>query len=202
MDSKKVATTGVYDDVYEKTTFYPLKEWGVTSKASMGYVGLVKADGDYVVTSREEFNTDNSITVEGDWTKEDVIIGVPYQFSVTLSPIYLRSINASTGVTKAVTNGRLQLRDVRVDFGDTGAFYVYVSTRDKTRHYTYTQTQKLLHNYELANTEQYVTGTLKCPVNSINTGCKIWIESYMPLPVNLLGLEWYGKFIPRSTNGG
>lgn len=196
LDTKKVATTGVYDADFETTTFNLKEEWNLDDLSDLSHVGLVAKNGDYFLLEV----TGDTVTVDGDYTQQDVILGVPYTFKAVFSPIYMRSVNPQ-GDTRAYTNGRMQIRELRLNYADTGAFDVFVRTRSATKNYSYRLTAKKIHQYLLGD-YTVATGEFRVPVQSINTGYTAWVQSDMPLPVNLIGCLWYGTFVARSTHRG
>lgn len=195
LDTKKIASTGVYDTDEQTTTFNLLDEWNLSDISDMEKVAIVGSDGAYVEVDKADITTDNKIIVQGDYASTSTVIGIPYTFRATLSTFYMTQTNAQTGTVKAVTNGRLQIREIRLAYADTGVFDVYVKSHNHT--YKYTLTPRLLHQYVLGDTE-FITGVLRVPVQSLNTNYTAWIESKYPFPVSLINLMWYGNFVART----
>lgn len=193
LDVKKVATTGTYDKITNKTYYNILQEWKLKNTTGINSVGLVTNEGTYTEVSAADFEN-NKVSILGDYSKKDVIIGIPYTFKVELSPLYMRTTSGD-GATKALTNGRLQVRDIRFNYAETGGFVVYVTTHSHT--YKYTMTSKLLGHTVLGNIE-FISGTFRVPIQSLNTAYTVWVESTFPLPVSLIGYLWYGTFIAKT----
>ena len=63
--------------------------------------------------------------------------------------------------------------------------------------YKYTMTSKLLGHTVLGNIE-FISGTFRVPIQSLNTAYTVWVESTFPLPVSLIGYLWYGNFIAKT----
>ena len=193
LDSKTVSTAGTYDEKTHLTTFDLLKTWNITDTNDIEAVGLVTPEGGYEEIQKADFKN-GTVSILGDYSGQDVVIGVPYEFKASLSPLYMRQATNDGGV-KAITNGRLQVRDVRFNYADTGGFKVYVKTHGHT--YTYTMTSKILGHSVLGEIA-FVSGTFRVPVQSLNTNYKMWVSSTLPLPVALIGYLWYGNFIAKT----
>ena len=132
--------------------------------------------------------------LEGDHRGESIVVGIPYEFRARLSPIYIRQED-SKGNTRAITNGRLQVRSVDMQYSDTGGFVANVKSRGHT--YTYTVTNRKIGTMVFGD-KALVAGTLRIPVQSENTACSITIVSDFPYPLALIGFLWKGSFVPRT----
>ncbi|MBS5519651.1 MAG: hypothetical protein KHX13_04880 [Acidaminococcus intestini] len=193
LDTKTYSNKGSYNEKTHKTTFNLLELWSLKDTKDIEAVGLVTPDGGYTEILKEDFE-DNMVSILGDYSGQDVVVGIPYEFRATLSPLYMRQASNDGGV-KALTNGRLQVRDIRINYADTGGFKVYVKTHGHT--YTYTMTSKILGHSVLGEIA-FKSGTFRVPVQSLNTSYKLWISSTLPLPLSLIGYLWYGNFIART----
>ena len=102
------------------------------------------------------------------------------------------------GVTRSITDGRLNLKYFWVNYNETGYFKITVNHHDKNT-YVYENTSRILDlaNNKL-NTLPFNTDKFKVPVQSLNTNCTITIESDAPNPVALIGAGWIGDYY-RST---
>ena len=196
LDSKIVVSSNNYDPTYNTTTFNIGR---IYQNGSIREYHCVLPNGKCVVIPKEkliktnEANTIN-IVLEGDHRGENVIVGIPYEFRARLSPIYIRQED-SRGNTRAVTNGRLQVRSVDMQYSDTGGFVAHVKSRGHT--YTYTVTNRKIGTMVFGD-KALVAGTLRIPVQSENTACTITIVSDFPYPLALIGFLWKGSFVPRT----
>lgn len=195
LDSKKIATTGVYDDIMQTTTFDLLKEWNLSNISDIDTVGLVSKDGSYVEIPHDDFKDNSLIVLDGDFTHQDVIIGVPYKFKIVFSTIYMKTTNAYTNTETSITNGRMQVRELRIRYSDTGGFIAYVKAHGHI--YKYEMTNKKISQFKLGEIK-LAEGTFRIPVQSLNTAYTAWIESDMPLPVSLIGYMWYANFVVKT----
>ena len=192
LDRKKLAVTASYDALEEKTTFDISKEYN-DSVLDITRVGLALPDGTY----KDLQILNNKVSIYGDWTTSNVVMGVPYLFKATLSPIYIRKAD-NNGSTEAVTNGRLQLRNIKLNYSNTGGFVVnVVMSTGKT--YTYSMTGRTLGAPSaLLGRIAMDTGVFRIPVQAQNTQCAVSIVSDMPLPLSLVGFIWEGNFVQTS----
>ena len=111
-----------------------------------------------------------------------------------MSPIYVRQTKQN-GSVESMLNGRLQIRDLKINYDTTGGFVVHV---EKYKHeYTYRMTSKDLGEYELAEVS-WLTGVFRVPVQALNTAYTAWIESDLPLPLSIVGYLWRGNFVQKS----
>lgn len=193
LDAKKVATTGTYDEITNRTSYDILSEWNISNVKDIDAVGIVTDEGTYTEVPITDAK-DNKVSIMGDYSTRDVVIGIPYTFKAILSPLYMRTATRD-GSTKVVTNGRLQVRDIRFNYAETGGFTVYVTTHNRTYHYM--MTSKLLGHTVLGEIT-FNSGTFRVPIQSLNTAYKAWVESTFPLPVSLIGYIWYGNFIAKT----
>ena len=101
------------------------------------------------------------------------------------------------GGVRAETEGRLQLRNVWVNYADTGYLEATVEVWGKPP-VTYEMTGRDLGINSFVNKIPSTTGTFKFPIHSNSTACKIRIESKSPLPLSLIGAGWEGMIYRRS----
>lgn len=190
MDCKKMVSSVTYDDINETTSINVANEYEITDTSNLKRVGIVLPDGVY-----EDLEVTNGvITFNGDHRNEDIVLGIPYLFKATLSPIYVRQTKQN-GSVESMLNGRLQIRDLKINYDTTGGFVVHV---EKYNHeYTYRMTSKDLGEYELAEMS-WLTGVFRVPVQALNTAYTAWIESDLPVPLSIVGYLWRGNFIQKS----
>lgn len=193
LDSKIVASNLDYDDVYERSRINLKELWGLEDISFINRVGVVQPNKTYKIFEKDEIDADGNIYLDGHIT-EDVIVGIPYNFKITLSPIYMR-VEEKNGGQKALTNGRLQIRTLKVNYSDTGGFVVYVNSNNHQR--SYRMTSKQLNKVK-AGELPLTTGTLRIPIQMLNTAYTCSIESDMPVPVSLIGYLWEGNWVAKS----
>lgn len=134
--------------------------------------------------------------VVGDYTGCDLIVGRKYTFRYQFSPITIK-VQAGSG-QKADTVGRLQLRNIQINYADTGYFKADVTPSGRTT-YEYVFSGKTLGlNSATIGEIELETGLFKFPILSKNTDVAIEINSDLPLPVSLLSADWEGMYVKRS----
>lgn len=192
LDSKKLLKYATYDSINENTTIDVFKEYG-NSKIPDGTMGVVDRQGEYHIIKV----SNGKAILNGDWTNKLMYIGFIYNFKAVLSTLYVHSTD-STGSTKAVLNGRLQLRYLQINYNNTGGFTVIVKNH-RGKEYSYHMTTRQLGTPEtLIGVVPSATGTFKVPLQMLNTSCSISIESDLPLPLSLIGYLWEATFVQKS----
>ena len=197
LDCKKTTNAGNYDDLLERTSFDILKEYDLQDFESIEKVGIVLNDSTY-----KEFNTadiaDGKIYVDGNYSNTTAIIGFPYEFSATLSPIYMRQTD-SNGSSTTYTNGRLQLRYLQINYANTGGFIVEVNKPTGKSVYEYKMTGRVVGtNSSKLGKVPMETGIFKVPIQCLNTSVDITIKSDMSYPLAIINLLWAGTWVQKT----
>ena len=199
LDRKNKVKSMTYDDVKEITDIDVKAEFEITGGViTAAQVYLVADDGTRYMTTLAELNANN-----GHWyipaniTTQTCYIGIPYNFEAKLSTIYIKKQDQQGGY-KALTNGRLQVRAVKINYDDTGYFKVNVETASGNKR-EYIMSSRVLGTVSATlGIEPNGTGQFRVPIQQLNTGAAITIQSAEPLPLSLIGFEWEGNFVPRS----
>ena len=123
--------------------------------------------------------------------------GRQYTYQVELSTIFLSSQGQSG--TRSYTDGRLTIRNISVNFTDTGFFKVKVTPEGRDEQVK-TYTGKTLGTTAQIGTQRITTGSFRVPVMTKNLNTKILIENDSPLPVSLISADWEGDYVTRSRN--
>ena len=194
LDCKTQAQTKTYDEAYDKTAIHldDIYPWYAASRCSFG---VLLQDGTYKTFTHDEVVANNGVIImEGNHVAEPVIVGIPYTFHIQFSPVYLRQKDENNTL-RAVVNGRLQVRDLKLNYADTGGFVVHVKSHGHT--YTYPMTARHLGTTTLGKIQDE-TGVFRIPVQCLNTACEITLDSDMPLPVSLLNFVWEGSWAAKA----
>ena len=153
--------------------------------------GIVTADGTF-----KEVDADGTVTLNGNYEGKHIICGLIYKFRIALSTIYVKS--ESERGTQALLEGRLQLRQLWINYADSGYFVVKVDVFDKDT-YEYINTGRTLGTTDSTLGKlMFSTGKFTVPIQSLNTNCKISVESDAPAPVALIGAGWIGNYVRRT----
>lgn len=197
LDAKQQIMGGTYDPIYDVTE-YDLSNYYLGRTTYDNGISYVLDNGKYGQIKKDELKDGKIARLTGDFTHRNVIFGFDYPFVAELGAIYLRQEDGRGGY-RALTNGRLQIRDLNIQYDRTGAFVVDVTTHNHT--YTYTFANRILGQSTFNNPQSLVEGSFRVPVQSLNTAAKITIKSDFPLPLSLIGYTWRGAFIARARGG-
>lgn len=186
---RKTELTGVYNGGTDETTWtLPYSDASTDFEIVLGPDFTGKHGGKVANTTRPSATT---IKADGDWSDGECYVGKSYTHEYTFSTQYVRK----DGVT--VTEGRLQLQKMHVNFTDSGLFYIEVTPGSRS---TYTYPNKVLLGTSAAviGSPYIASGTLSFPVicNAENVTIKIVNDSYFPS--NIQSAEWEGNFVMRT----
>ena len=150
----------------------------------------VMADGTYVPAK------DGKLVFDGDVRGQVIIVGLNYLFKMVMSTIMVKQAN--NGSTQALTEGRLQLRQLWFNYADSGYFKVLVDIKDK-QVFEYEYASRLLGTrFNVLEAMPFTTGSFKVPVQAKNENVSISVETDTPLPVSFVGAGWIGNYQRRT----
>ena len=136
----------------------------------------------------------NGYYIRGDWSGMTVIVGQPYVLKYTFSTIHLKRQQGDTQI--ADTAGRLQLRNMRINYADSGYFKVSVTNKGH-QEFNYTYNGVTLGSAVLGAVN-ISTGTFRFPIMGRNDSVVVEVQSDSPKPMALLNAEWEGFYVRRS----
>lgn len=192
LDCKQEVTVpqGCFDELQGETTINIKSFYNEIYEPDRKY-GIVTADGTF-----KEVDADGTVTLNGNYEGKHIICGLIYKFRIALSPLYVKS-ETERG-TQALLEGRLQLRQLWINYADSGYFVVKVDVFDKDT-YEYINTGRTLGTTDSTLGKlMFSTGKFTVPIQSLNTNCKISVESDAPAPVALIGAGWIGNYVRRT----
>lgn len=141
-------------------------------------------------------STATGARMAGDFTDSDLVVGRKYTFRYKFSPITVK-VQQGQG-QKSDTIGRLQLRNMAVNYANAGYFKAQVTPSGRqTYEYIFTGKTLGLTSSTIGETD-LETGIMKFPILAQNTEVDIEISSDAPLPVSLLSADWEGLYVKRS----
>lgn len=180
---------GTYNELNDETTLNLADIYGETYQEDHQY-SVVTSEGTYVQAEG------NIVKLIGNYEEQKVIVGLNYLFKAVMSTLMLKKTDE--GRTQAITEGRLQVKYFWVNYSDSGYFKVIVDHIDKAT-YTYENTARILGtSSNILNKLPFHTGQFKVPVHSLNTNCRISIESAEPNPLSFVGAGWIGDYYRRT----
>ena len=193
LDSKRTYTIpeGLYDPIVDLTVLDLTKIFDEAYDSDKTY-GCVTTEGVYRTNDEYE----NLLILEGDYTGEVVAIGLNYNLKIVMSTIMVKQ--TSDGNTQAMTEGRLQLRQMWFNHANSGYFKVTVANKDK-KAYVYEHTARVLGTLKnVLGDMPFETGSFKFPIQSKNENVTISLETDAPLPISLVGAGWIGNYQRRT----
>ena len=192
LDCKQEVTVpqGCFNEMQGETTINIKSFYNEIYEPDRKY-GIVTADGTF-----REVDADGTVTLNGDYSGQQIVCGLIYKFRIALSTLYVKS-ETERG-TQALLEGRLQLRQLWINYADSGYFVVKVDVFDKGT-YEYINTGRTLGTTDSTLGKlMFSTGKFTVPIQSLNTNCKISVESDAPAPVALIGAGWIGNYVRRT----
>ena len=192
LDCKQEITVpeGCYNALNDETTINVKSFYNEIYETDKKYA-VVTDDGTF-----EEVAADGTVVLNGDYTGKHVVCGLMYNFRIALSTIYVKT-EGERGV-QALLEGRLQLRQLWFNYANSGYFKVNVEVFDKDT-YEYLHTGRTLGTSDsILGKLMFSTGKFTVPIQSLNTNCKIIVESDAPAPLALIGAGWTGNYVRRT----
>ena len=192
LDCKQEVTVpaGGYNEIYDETTINIKSFYNEIYEPDKKYA-VVTDDGTF-----KEVAADGTVVLNGDYTGKKIVCGLMYSFRIALSTIYVKT-EGERGV-QALLEGRLQLRQLWFNYANSGYFKVKVEVFDKDT-YEYTHTGRNLGtSNSILGKLMFSTGKFTVPIQSLNTNCKIIVESDAPAPLALIGAGWTGNYVRRT----
>lgn len=192
LDSKLeyLVPSSCYDDIQGETTINLQSVYGDIYDPSLPY-GIVTYDGVFKAA-----DSDGNVVLQGDYSNKHIICGLIYLFRITLSTLYVKR-EADKGV-QSLLEGRLQLRQLWLNYANSGCFVVKVNISDKDS-YEYVNTERILGtSSSVLGSMVFPTGKFTVPIQSVNTNCSISVESDNPTPLSLIGAGWIGNYVRRT----
>jgi hypothetical protein len=139
-------------------------------------------------------NTAGTVVVSGNYSDEDVWVGVPYEMKYTFSTQYLkRGPNMP-----ALLTGRFQILNMAVQFAETGYFKVTTETPDGAS-YEYEFAGDILGS-SLTGAAFLKNGQFRVPIFSKNDNITISIINNSFLPCKILSGEIEAEYTTRSSS--
>ena len=185
LDLKKLVT-GTYDAGTNLTTV--TSPYGVKT----GLIAVDAANGNnYSLTN----TTGSNYTLEGNHTS--VYIGVPFSSQYRMSTQYVRE-SSGRGLV-AITSGRYQIRNITLNYENSGYFQVDVTPKGRN------VSTSFMNGYIIGTATSKVgvpainSGTLRVPVSARNTDFTFDIKSTSHLPMYIASAEVEGYYHNRST---
>jgi len=125
-------------------------------------------------------------------------LGVPYTMTYKFSTLTMKQ-PAEGGGMKSVVDGRLQLRNMSLQYANSGYFRVNVDLSGPDRSYNYLMTAKYTGLIGTrVNRLRVDTGTIQFPLLGRNTLTQITVINDNFMPSAILSAEWEGNYVTQS----
>jgi hypothetical protein len=179
--------TGVYDAANNWTTW--------TSTYAHNDEAVVVLSDDFASSVGNQLSvtypTSTTIRANGDYSDFECIIGIPYRFRARLSRQYWREGEND----RAITNGRLQIKQFFFDYVNTGYFQVSVTPKARDAK-TWTFTGRVLgdENNVIGEVPLVERGTYKVKRIGKSDETTVEIISDEHVPVSITSAVWIGFF--------
>ena len=122
-------------------------------------------------------------------------IGVGYEFKFRYTTFFIKK--ASESGTDTIPNYRLQLRNLKINYADTGEFQVNVQETGKSIH-SYKMTARYTgYGNNIVSTHPLETGEFRVPIMGRNTDTTIEVVNGSPLPSAFNSTIWQGNVTYR-----
>lgn len=178
-----------YDSLNDETTVELIDVLSYLYDDTKQY-SAIAPDGTYVQAEN------GKLVFIGDTRGQVITVGLNYLFKIVMSTIMVKQ--SENGNTQALTEGRLQLRQMWFNYADSGYFKVTVDIKDKQA-YSYEYTSRLLGTrFNVLGAMPFTTGSFKIPIQAKNENVTISLETDAPLPVSLIGAGWIGSYQRRT----
>lgn len=198
MDRKvkySVPEDSLYNDYDDYTVLDFKKIYGVIPYKDSKYY-LVTKEGEVVDIT--EWDDQGTFKVSGDIRGKEFFIGKHYEFLMVLSKANIKQSNDSGGIVSE-DSGRLQLRNVWVNYSNSGVFDVRVYNLKTKTDYKYVNTSRQLGvTTTVLGSNNTYTGKFKFPVHDNALDVNIAVISKDPLPINVLSGGWEGLYVRKS----
>lgn len=188
LDRRVGLLTGVYNATTKETTFTAPYTVDADLKVVTGTGGPLPLG---VELDRE---ADDTIVIDGDHSTQPILFGWPYTMRHRFSPFYQRAGQDQT----AVTDGRLQVHGLTIEYSSTAYFKVEVTPELRAK-------RSYVFAGSIAGDAESFTGALPAnnghfavPIKSRNDRVKIDIVNDTWRPTAINSAAWRGIFNPLS----
>lgn len=184
-----------YDMVSNTTTItmpYPLKKGQTPLVVSRP---AISGDTSYgKVYDVEETISSTRFRVKGNLTDKHLFAGVAYDSEYVFTTLAIRQEQRGS----AITTGRLQLRSLTINCYNTGYLELHVTPDFRPTSTRVFTGRELGHGTNILGQNPIYTGSIKCPILSLNTQARISASSDSFLPFALVNATWEGFYNARA----
>ena len=188
LDSSKVQTAGNFDGEHTTVNYDPVTHSPRTQQAA----AIVLSTGEVYLEDRPHTNN-ASVRFTGNFAGKSVVVGLLFDFKVTLPRIYVKQKAAditTSDITASLTLQRLHFR-----FGPVGQVDIELKRVGKpSLEMQFDATP--MDSYDADEVSFVSEKTQTVPVYERNKNCNIKLKSNHPGPAQLLSMTWEGDYTP------
>ena len=190
LDRKQRVTLNGTHDALKQTMNYDLKSYYGDDTSNTIYT--------IVLPNGEEYSGLGTVVIPNQpnpVSDLQCFIGVGYEFKLRYTTFFIK--RASESGTDTIPNYRLQLRNLRINYADTGEFQVNVHETGKPIH-SYKMTARYTgYGNNIVSTHPLETGEFRVPIMGRNTDTTIEVVNGSPLPSAFNSTIWQGNVTYR-----
>jgi hypothetical protein len=192
VDRGIILSGGVYNSTFNKTTYTLPYKLDPSQYPQVAFAAAADSavEGTEIAFTRPSFTT---VDITGNTTTRTIFFGVRFTSLYEFSPLYLRQ-DAGAG-SKALTEGRLQVRRMSVDFNNTGQFEVTVQPNGRAAH------GRTFASDDSTGVHALEDGYLRFPVDCRNTDVSITITDDSITPASFTAATWEATYFNRNNGG-
>jgi hypothetical protein len=150
-----------------------------------------------VVSQSDAGSGTTSLVVQGN-VATTAWVGVAYTFSYTFTPPFIKQPSSNGSGLLTNSDGRLQIKTMRVRYSDTGYFDVTVQPDVINSYVTKFRGRLLGSSNNVIGRMSLESDTLEFPVRARNENLIVTLTNDSFRPSAFLSAEWTGDFTPRS----
>jgi hypothetical protein len=192
------ASMGRSYDPYSDLTIIPMTE----DITVADYVCVTAGDAVTVMEPGLEIkivsSTPTLVVLQGDLRGVSLYFGTNYEMRYKLSTIFIRQESRAGGVS-VVTEGRLQLLQLLLQFSKTAYFRVEVTPMARETRAYFSMGRLMGDPNNMVDVVNLSDGAFRVPLLSNNDRIAIEIVNDSYLPACLLSAEWIGNYVQKST---
>ena len=193
LDRKQRVTLNGTHDALKQTMNYDLKSYYGDDTSNTVYT--------IVLPNGEKYSGVGNVVIPNQpnlVSDLQCFIGVGYEFKFRYTTFFIKK--ASESGTDTIPNYRLQLRNLRINYADTGEFQVNVQETGKSIH-SYKMTARYTgYGNNIVSTHPLETGEFRVPIMGRNTDTTIEVVNGSPLPSAFNSTIWQGNVTYRYKN--
>lgn len=140
--------------------------------------------------------SDSRLVINGDQRGVDFVVGRQTTFTYQFSKFLIKQ-TAEDGTTSTEDTGRLQLRNVKLNYENSGAFTAFVN--NGSSEYSYVMTGGRIGNEVLLGELNLGSGQYRIPMTGNAQRLELMITSDVPSPLTIIGCSFEGNYVRRTS---